>query len=843
MGQATSSCKRSTVYESPVRLLLIIIFSVFVSEALVMMGLHYISMPSWIEAIFDSSLLIVLISPMLYLFLFRPLILHINERRMAEQSTMNALAELEQIFETAADGMWLVDCDFNVFRVNETFVHMANVNKEEAVGRKCYDVFGGPMCHTPHCSLNRIMSGEQRVEMEMEKYLKDGKETFCIVTATPFRDPDGKIIGIIEDFKDISERRQWEERLRESEAEKQAILNASIDVIMQVDPDMRLVWANKRATEVADKAVEKFQGSKCYEFLRDRDSECPGCPCAKALSSGMRESGTLSYTDSDSGGQSYWEAFGIPLEKEDGEVAGVIEIARDVTEKVHADNALISARDDWENTFDAITDMVMLLDSQHRIIRVNNASAKALGSTKQGLVGKKCYEAVHHQNYPITGCPLITTMKTLMPCTKEISEACGGRTYLCTTSPIFDDHKVLRGYTHTLKDITEAKRMESQLQHAQKMEAIGTLAGGIAHDFNNILQTTSGYLELLISRKEEDDPDLSYLRPMDRSMARAAELVQHLLAFSRRVKSRLRPVDLNAEVMQVHKLLSSTLPKMIRIELDLADGLTPILADPLQIEQVIMNIALNARDAMPEGGTLSFSTKDTYIDAQFCNTHVGARQGDYVRLTIRDTGCGIDEETIEHIFEPFFTTKEMGKGTGLGLSMVYGIIKNHRGYIECKSTPGRGTAFHLYFPVISGETGRPRIESQIGEDTVWGRGETILLVDDEKNLLEVGSAMLEQGGYNSLVAESGEAAIEIFEREGSRIDLVILDLSMPGMGGYRCFEQLRALDPEVRIIVASGYAVPDENIKKMLSSQGTAFVRKPYRLSDMLKMVRQVLDD
>lgn len=805
--------------------------------------LYYISMPSWIGVMFDSSLLIVFISPMLYFFLFRPLILHINERRMAEQTTMNALAELEQIFETAADGMWLVDCDFNVCRVNETFVHIAHVDKKEAVGRKCYEVFGGPMCHTPNCSLNRIMSGESRVEMEMEKCLMDGKRTFCIVTATPFRDLDGKVIGIIEDFKDISQRRQWEERLRKSEAEKQAILNASIDVIMQVDSDMRLVWANKRAVEVADKAVEKFKGRKCYEFLRDRDSECPGCPCAKALSSGVRESGTLSYADDDSGAQSYWEAFGVPLEQEDGEVAGVIEIARDITEKVRADNALISARDDWENTFDAITDMVMLLDSRHRIIRVNSASAKVLGSTKQALVGKKCYEAVHHQDYPITNCPLITTMKTLMPCTKEISEACGGRTYLCTTSPIFDDHKELRGYTHTLKDITESKRMESQLQHAQKMEAIGTLAGGIAHDFNNILQTTSGYLELLISRKEEDDPDLNYLHPMDRSMARAAELVQHLLAFSRRVKSRLRPVDLNAEVMQVHKLLSSTLPKMISIELDLADGLKPILADPLQIEQVIMNIALNARDAMPEGGTLSFRTESTCIDAQFCNTHVGARQGDYVRLVIQDTGCGIDEETIEHIFEPFFTTKEMGKGTGLGLSMVYGIIKNHRGYIECKSTPGKGTAFHLYLPVISGETGRPRIESQIGEDTVWGRGETILLVDDEKNLLEVGSAMLEQGGYNSLLAESGEAAIELFEREGQHIDLVILDLSMPGMGGYRCFEQLRALDPEVKIIVVSGYAVPDKNVKKMLSFQGTAFVRKPYRMSDMLKMVREVLDD
>lgn len=840
-GSVTQPSRYPTIYESPFRLLIVIVLSAFVSEALVMIVIRFISLPPWWEIIFDASLLVILISPVLYLFLFRPLILHIDDRRKAEEETKLALTELEQIFDTAVDGMRLVDKDFNVLRVNETFAEMAGVQKDEVVGRKCYEVFGGPMCHTPDCPLIRILQSEQRVELEMEKCLKNGIRISCILTATPFRDPSDQVVGIVEDFKDISDRKLWEEKLRESEAEKQAILDASVDAIMQMDSDMRLVWANKKAEKLASKTTQDFIGHKCHEFFRNRNVICTDCPCVKALKSGKIEWGTLYHPATEKANESYWDVFGVPLIGEDGEIDGVIEIARDMTEKVKADDELIQAKEDWENTFDAITDMVMLLDSQHRIIRANEATARMLGTTKSDLVGKKCYEAVHGQKHKIAGCPLTSTMKTLKPCTSEIHEAYGGRTYLCSTSPIFDDKKTLRGYTHSLKDITESKQLEAQLQQAQKMEAIGTLAGGIAHDFNNILQSTSGYVELLIAGKSKDDSDYSYLSTISNSVVRASELVQRLLVFSRGVQSERRLVDLNAEVVQIQKLLASTLPKMIDIELDLADDLETVFADSVQIEQILMNLGVNARDAMPEGGKLIFKTRAVTLDAKFCNTHLGARQGKYIRLTVQDTGCGIDKEAIQHIFEPFYTTKEMGKGTGLGLAMVYGIVKNHRGYIECKSVPGKGAAFDIYFSV-SDKADKSRLDTLEGEKAVLGRGETILMIDDEKNLLDLGRDMLKGGGYASLVAESGEDALDIFKKEKARIDLVILDLVMPGMGGYRCFEELRSLDPGLKVVVASGYAPDNEVVRKILKCSGTAFVRKPYKLTNMLRTVRELLD-
>ncbi|MBM4325384.1 MAG: PAS domain S-box protein, partial [Deltaproteobacteria bacterium] len=305
-----------------------------------------------------------------------------------------------------------------------------------------------------------------------------------------------------------------------------------------------------------------------------------------------------------------------------------------------------------------------------------------------------------------------------------------------------------------IRDITSHKRLEVQFQQAQKMEAVGTLAGGIAHDFNNLLQSVLGYTEILLLNNQVRQYASNDLEEIKRAAKRGAELTQQLLTFSRKIESKLRPMDLNQEVVQVQKILQRTIPKMIEVELSLDGDLKPINADPAQVEQVLINLAVNARDAMPEGGKLIIRTHNVTLDWEFCKNRLGFKPGNYVELTVSDTGHGMDEETLKNIFDPFYTTKDVGKGTGLGLSMVYGIVKNHEGYIDCESEPNEGTTFKIYFQVVE----REKITEELKEDEeVVGGSETILLVDDEKPIRDFGEQIFSRFGYTVLPASDGES--------------------------------------------------------------------------------------
>ena len=395
----------------------------------------------------------------------------------------------------------------------------------------------------------------------------------------------------------------------------------------------------------------------------------------------------------------------------------------------------------------------------------------------------------------------------------------------------------LRGF---VIDITETKRLESQLHHAQKMEAVGTLAGGVAHDFNNLLQAVQGYAELLLLGKKSDELGHRELQEIVHASRRGADLTKQLLTFSRKVGSSLRPVDLNQEVKSVKRLLERTIPKMIEIELRLANDLRVVNADPSQIEQVLMNLAVNAKDAMSDGGMLTIETSNATLDEDFRRKHAGVEPGNYVLIRVSDTGCGIGKETMEHVYEPFYTKKEPGKGTGLGLASVYGIVKNHGGFIACDSEPGQGTTFKIYLSAIE-HTGE-LAENGEGKSALQGGTETILLVDDEQSIRSLGQRILGKFGYTVLCAVDGESALELYGAKEDSIDLVILDLIMPGMGGRKCLEQMMEIAPGAKVLVASGYS-SDEEIRASLKAGAKGFVRKPFEIGQMLQHVRAVLNE
>jgi PAS domain S-box-containing protein len=399
---------------------------------------------------------------------------------------------------------------------------------------------------------------------------------------------------------------------------------------------------------------------------------------------------------------------------------------------------------------------------------------------------------------------------------------------------------VFADVTEQVQAETERERLEAQLRQAQKMEAIGTLASGIAHDFNNVLHAIGGYVQLISMAQQPDSRTAGYVSQIESAVQRASDLVQRLLTFSRKVQPELKPVDLNREVKQAAEMLERIIPRMIAIEVKPAEDLPPVQADPDQINQVLMNLGTNARDAMPEGGRLTIETSCEELDETELRGCPNARPGSYVTLKITDTGVGMDEESLKHIFDPFFTTKSIGKGTGLGLSMVYGIVKKHRGHILCQSERGRGTAFVLRFPAIEDE--RPAVckEESIELETPRGQ-EKILLVDDEPAVLEIGREMLEQFGYRVSTASSGEEALEFYGNNGNAADVVILDLGMPGMGGNKALRELLKMDPGARVIIASGYGA-DNRAKEALAEGAREFIGKPYHMRELAAKIREVLD-
>jgi len=394
----------------------------------------------------------------------------------------------------------------------------------------------------------------------------------------------------------------------------------------------------------------------------------------------------------------------------------------------------------------------------------------------------------------------------------------------------------------TERDRAEAEKakVEVQLLQAQKMEAIGTLAGGIAHDFNNILGAILGYAEIV-----RDDAELGRTRVQDvdqiiAAAERAKSLVQQILTSSRKVEPERRPLDLNQEVRRAMELLAHTLPKMISTRLSLAPGLNRVFADPGQLSQVMLNLTANAAQAMPEGGVLTIATQEVTVEQRLCHTCGELFSGPWVTLTIADTGQGIPPDDIPRIFDPFFTTKDVGKGTGLGLSMVHGIIQGHGGHIECQSQLGQGATFTIYLAPCSRRGGEVAEETPDAENAFPG-GETILLVDDEAPLRNMGERLLTPLGYQVLTASSGEEALKVYQGGADAIDLVIMDLGMPGMGGYKALQAILAQDPAASVVIASGYSAQDQ-VRHALEAGAAGYVAKPFRRLDLLAAVRAALE-
>jgi len=501
---------------------------------------------------------------------------------------------------------------------------------------------------------------------------------------------------------------------------------------------------------------------------------------------------------------------------------------------------IISSEEKFRTLFEQSKDGVIISSMEGKIVDANPAAIDIFGYKSRGkmlkIAAKELYvdatdrqkllEIMQQQGFVKS---YSVKMKTLQG--KVL-------TIVTTVVPQLDDAGNIVALRSILRDMTEFQQMEEQLLQSQKLESIGQLAGGVAHDFNNYLTAIMGYIDLAMSELPADSSAREELVESRNSSERAANLARQLLIFSRREAINPRPVNLNTVISELLKMLERLIGEQFRLTTELADDPWTVNADAAQIEQVIMNLTVNARDAMTGSGEITISTANRYIDPEYAITHPDSRVGEFFCITVKDTGSGIGAETISHIFEPFFSTKGAAKGTGLGLSVVYGIMKQHDGWIEVDSQPGEGSTFTVFLPAMPFQGSLSDIKHTEIE-RFKGHGEKVLLVEDDDSIRNLSKRMLSQNGYSVTTAASAEEAVRISEESGDVFQLVFSDVILPEESGISLVERLQARQPDIKILLASGYS--DTNDQEMITGRGYPFMSKPYSLEELLKKIRDIL--
>jgi PAS domain S-box-containing protein len=493
---------------------------------------------------------------------------------------------------------------------------------------------------------------------------------------------------------------------------------------------------------------------------------------------------------------------------------------------------LLSIKRHFEVILNSMAEGILEITPEGRIVYANPAAISLINLPENKLLGSNFTDVLQEADRLRIKDHLRAMGIQPQIMTKEVSLITNSKQISISLLPVVEEeHKSI---IIVLNDLSERKRMEAQILQAQKMEAIGTLAGGIAHDFNNLLMVIQGNASLMLLDVDPSHPHYEMLSSIVKQVQSGSRLTSQLLGYARKGKYDVRPFQLNQLVEETSTTFGRT-RKEITIHRELADDLFPIEGDIGQIEQILMNLLVNAADAMPAGGDIFLRTINI-PHGDMKGKLYNPKPGDYVLLTVTDTGIGMDPKTVQHIFEPFFTTKELGRGTGLGLASVYGIVKGHGGYVDVESEKGRGTTFKIYLPASKEEVYNT---IELPDNISKGTG-TILLVDDEEAVLEVGEKLLKVMGYHVLTAREGREAIDVYKKHRETVDLVLLDIIMPNMKGGEVFDCLKEINPDIKVLLSSGYSI-DGEASKILERGGKGFIQKPFHLERLSETIRAIL--
>jgi PAS domain S-box-containing protein len=891
----------------------------------------------------------------------------ITERKRAQDKLQIAQLQWSQFLEVSPDPMWIKDASGRYVAASKSYFHVDPSAEGNIIGKTDAECFP-PEKAVVYVADDRVAIETGASEGEFTAVGDDGKLRTFLTKKVVLRAPDGSVAGTLGVSRDVTDRKQAEEALRESKERYRTLIQSVGEGIGFVDPEEQFAFANAAAEDIFGMPPGGLLGHSLREFTK---AEQFGMIREQTDRRRAGEKGVYEIEiNRPTGEKRNLLITAVPQSDSQGKFLGALGVFRDITDRKQAEEALLQARDDWESTFDSLTDAVTIHDKNYDIIRANSSARRMLGLPLLGnlITNAKCFMCYHGTEKPPEGCPSCRSLVTEQPCSFELFEPHLNRYLEIRAIPRFDTHHQCIGLVHVVRDITERKRVEealkesedrfravfeqaavgvallntrtgqfvrvnqkycdlvgytmqemlqkslmditfdqdiqenvdnnaqlmegkskelsfekryvhkdghlvwgnltisplwkpgekpqtyfhiaiveniterkqaeAQLRQSQKMGAIGQLAGGVAHDFNNLLTGILGNIALMRSSLPAADPLLENLNAAETAARQAADLTKGLLTFSRSAMILPVPMNITAALDATLVLLKQSLPATMEIVRDYEQTAWNVLLDQSQLTQILLNLAVNARDAMKGKGTLTIRARNEVVDAAYVHEHPYARTGEFVHLSVSDTGSGMSSEVMQHLFEPFYTTKPVGSGTGLGLSIVYGAVKQAGGWITGASTEGVGTTFDIYLPRCLEE---PTESFAPSPPSLNARGGTVLVVEDEPVVRAVAQALLTRSGYMVLTAPDGASALSVLQDHPVGIGLILLDMTMPGMTNGEVVQAIRALDPTVPILLNSGYT-SNGTVKQMLEENSVqGFLSKPYDLDQLLENVQRLL--
>jgi PAS domain S-box-containing protein len=770
------------------------------------------------------------------------------ELKQAESVAVREQGALRSVFDSIADEMFVIDTNFVIQTVNAEMVRKhgdAALPGFQLIGRRCFEVYHGRDTACPDCPIQEMFLTGLPVHGRTKKLAtRSGKAYTGDISSGPIRDFAGLAVGAVVIVRDVTERENGLETMRRERDFINRIVQTADALIVGLDLQGNITLFNRKCADLTGYASTEVIGRPLWERLIPERFIEPVKQVFARLKADVLPSEFENPWLTRSGEERWIAWHNTNIKDAAGNVTSIIAMGVDVTERKKAEESVHFLSSLLEQS----TQPLRVTTFEGDLVRFNRAFQELTGYTAMGLQRTNCRDLTPPHWHKIEEEKRAEVVRTGRPLTyeQEILRKDGRHIPVEVVTDVYRDERGIPGYLYSfIRDISDRKRAEEerrrlqeQLLQVQKMNALGTLAGGIAHEFNNLLGAILGYSSLLKTKTDAEHPFYKAIDTIEKSSQRGAELTRQIMSFARVGKYKIGPTDLNAVVTRVLGLVSQTFGPNCRIETRFHEGLWPVQGDSAQLVHALINLCINAREAMPDGGRLVIETQNVPDADASVRGCVEAQPGPYVLVSIADTGVGMSPEMQQRIFEPFFTTKEDGKGTGMGLAVVYGVVKGHGGFITVSSEPGSGSCFSLFLPAAPALAQVPREEAP----SPLPRGaETILLAEDDAVVRAAAADMLGELGYTVIEAADGRQALERYAQHRDEIGLVLLDMVMPELSGRDVSRALRQMNPQVIILLSSGYD-DAEQVKDLLGQEAQGFIAKPFQIEELAKMVRGLLD-